>query len=213
MKTFADKLRDARNALGLKQSDVAKQLDCAPTSLTNWENGKVQPSLEVLSRICSIYGISPLSLLDREYSYNDIVEISGKPVPDRSYEEQIALNFSEPMLARLLLTEQQRLDAKRNEETAAFLQNTDLLNRFGGSLNKEQIEAVQTEYETNGSSDADILFAFHALNDNSKKAFLSMTAGMLMQDCNIQRFNEEMDKATKFTLDRLQKAITGEPQD
>ena len=210
MKTFADKLRDARNALGLKQSDVAKQLDCAPTSLTNWENGKVQPSLDVLSRICSIYGISPLSLLDREYSYSDIVEIAGKPVPDRTYEEQIALNFSEPMLARLLLTEQQRLDAKRNEETAAFLQSTDLLNRFGGSLNKEQIEAVQTEYKTNGSADADILFVFHALNENSKKAFLSMTAGMLMQDCNIQRFGDDMGKARTYTLDRLQKAITGE---
>ena len=213
MKTFADKLRDARNALGLKQSEVAKQLDCAPTSLTNWENGKVQPSLDVLSRICSIYDISPLSLLDREYSYNDIVEIAGKPVPDRTYEEQIALNFSEPMLARLLLTEQQRLDAKRNEETAAFLQNTDLLNRFGGTLSKKQIEAVQTEYKTNGSADADILFAFHALNDSSKKAFLSMTAGMLMQDCNIQRFGDDMGKARTYTLDRLQKTISGEPEE
>lgn len=87
MKTFADKLRDARNATGLEQSEVAKQLDCAPTSLTNWKNGKVQPSLDVLSRICSIYNISLLSLLDREYSYNDIVEIAGKPVPERTYEE------------------------------------------------------------------------------------------------------------------------------
>lgn len=60
------------------------------------------------------------------------------------------------------------------------------------------------------NEDADILFVFHALNENSKKAFLSMTAGMLMQDCNIQRFNEEMDKATQFTLRRLQKAIIGE---
>ena len=105
------------------------------------------------------------------------------------------------------------MDAKRNEETAAFLQNTDLLNRFGGSLSKEQIEAIQVEYEKTGSADADILFAFHALNECSKKAFLSMTAGMLMQDCNIQRFGNDMGKARAYTLDRLQKAITGELED
>lgn len=79
MKTFGDKLKDARTAKGLKQSEVAEKLDCAPTSLTNWENGKVQPSLDVLSRICEVYEISPLSLLTREYSYNDIVTISEKP--------------------------------------------------------------------------------------------------------------------------------------
>jgi len=213
MKTFADKLRDARNALGLKQSEVAQQLDCAPTSLTNWENGKVQPSLDVLSRICGIYGITPLSLLDREYSYNDIVEIAGKPVPERTYEEQIALNFSEPMLARLLLTEQQRLETKCAAETAAFLQSTDLVNRFGGSMNQEQIKTVQDEYKDNGNADADILFAFHALNESSKKAFLSMLAGMLMQNCNIRNFGENTEKATKYTLDRLQGAITGASED
>lgn len=107
------------------------------------------------------------------------------------------------MLARLLLTEQQRLETECNEETAAFLQSTDLVNRFGGSLNKEQIETIRAEYEKNGNVDADILFAFHSLNDGSKKAFLSMVAGMLMQDCNIKIFNENMDKATQFTIDRL----------
>lgn len=213
MKTFADKLRDARNALGLKQSEVAKQLDCAPTSLTNWENGKVQPSLDVLSRICSIYGISPLSLLDREYSYTDIVEIAGKSVPDRSYEEQIALNFSEPMLAQLLTTEQMRLEALRIEAKADFIKKTDMIHRFGGMMSDEQINNVQIEYKIYECVEADILFAFHALNEGSKKAFLSMTTGMLMQDCNIQNFGDDMDKATEFTLDRLRKAITGELED
>ncbi|EHL69845.1 helix-turn-helix domain-containing protein [Cloacibacillus evryensis] len=205
MKTFGDKLKDARTAKGLKQSEVAEKLDCAPTSLTNWENGKVQPSLDVLSRICEVYEISPLSLLTREYSYNDIVTISEKPVPEREYEEQIALNFSHGILSKLIAVEAQRQETARIEATATFLRQTDLLNRFGGSMNKEQIEAVKAEYESNGNADGDILFAYHALTVENKRALLSMLSGLLMQSDNVQWFNDKMDAATAFTLAALDK--------
>lgn len=205
MKTFGDKLKDARTAKGLKQSEVAEKLNCAPTSLTNWENGKVQPSLDVLSRICEVYEISPLSLLAREYSYNDIVAISEKPVPERDYEEQIALNFSHGILEKLIAVEAQRQETARIEATAAFLRQTDLLNRFGGSLNKEQIETIKEEYKSGGNADGDILFAFHALTDENKRAFLSMLSGLLMQSDNVQRFNEKMDAAAAYTLAALEK--------
>ncbi len=105
MATFGEKLKAARLNKGLKQSEVAEKLDCAPTSLTNWENDKVQPSLDVLSKLCEVYEISPLSILDRRFEYSDIVAIAKKPVPERTYEEQIALNFSEPILDRLLTRE------------------------------------------------------------------------------------------------------------
>lgn len=203
MKTIGEKLKDARMNAGLKQSDVAEKLDCAPTSLTNWEKDKVQPSLDVLSKLCEVYGIAPLSLLDREYEYSDIVAISGKPVSDRTYEEQIALNFSEPVLVRLMAVEAQRQETKRIEETAAFLQDTDLHNRFGGMLNKAEIETVKADYDANGGADADILFAFHALTADNKAAFLSMLSGMLADSDNLQAFNDKMDKAQAFTLDRL----------
>ena len=81
MKTLGEKLKEARQNKGLKQSDVAEKLGCAPTSLTNWENGKVNPSFDVLSKLCLIYEIAPLSLLNGEYGYEDIVAIAGKPVP------------------------------------------------------------------------------------------------------------------------------------
>ncbi len=205
MKTFGDKLKDARNAKAMKQSEVAEKLNCAPTSLTNWENGKVQPSLDVLSRLCEVYEISPLSLLAREYSYNDIVAIAEKAVPERTYEEQIALNFSHGILSRLLAVEAQRQETARIEATAAFLRDTDLLNRFGGSLNKAEIELIMSEYSAHGGKDGDILFAYHALTDNNKRAFLSMLSGLLMQSDNVQQFNERMETATAFTLAALDK--------
>lgn len=200
---FCENLKQARTNKNMKQADVAELLGCAPTSLTNWENGKVQPSLDVLSRICAIYEISPLSLLEKEYSFDELAAISGKPVPERSYEEQIALNFGAPTLNRLLSVEAQRKETQRIEETAAFLKNTDLLNRFGGMMNKAQIETIKAEYDENGTADNDILFAFHALTVENKRAFLSMLSGLLSDSDNVQQFNENMDKATSFTLERL----------
>ena len=200
---FCEKLKQARTNKNMKQSDVAELLGCAPTSLTNWENGKVQPSFDVLSRICSIYEVSPLSLLDKEYTFKELVVISGKPVPERSYEEQIALNFAATTLERLISVEAQQQETKRVEETAAFLQSTDLVNRFGGSMNRKQIEAVKADYDENGAADNDILFAFHALNGSSKRAFLSMLSGLLSDSDNLQQFNENMTTAAAFTLERL----------
>ena len=132
----------------------------------------------------------------------DIVAIARKPVPERTYEEQIALNFSEPILDRLLASELQRRETQRIEETAAFLREYDLLNRFGGSMNKAQIEAVRAEYDSNGA-DADVLFAFHLLTAGGKAAFLSVLSGLLSDIDNLQVFTDKMDKAQANIIERL----------
>lgn len=203
MKTLGEKLKEARLNKGLKQMDVATKLACAPTSLTNWENGKVNPSFDVLSKLCSIYEIEPLSLLDKQYEYSDIAAIAGKPVPERSYEEQLALTFSEPILARLLLTDAQRQEEERITATAKFIKEGDFVNRFGGMVNKEQIEALMGDYEQYGETDADILYAFHALKGESKAAFLSMLCGLLSDDTNLQDFKENTRQARDFTVKKF----------
>lgn len=220
MKTIGEKLREARTANGLKQSDVAAKIGCAPTSLTNWENGKVNPSLEILSKLCCVYGIEPLSLLDRLYSFDDLVEISRKQVSERAYEETIALNFSEPVLARLQTADTHRAAIEKVEQMNAFLRATSLLDRFGGSAVQKEIEAVESEYSINGRADSDILFAFHTLNPHNKAAFLSMLSGLLYSDDGLQpfadkvgilydsgdvsgSFEKKMERAKAFTLQKL----------
>lgn len=200
--TIGEKLKEARLAKGLKQSDVASKLGCAATSLTNWEKGKVNPSLEVLSSLCQIYEISALSLLSKKYRYEDLVAIADKPVPDRSYEEQVALNFSQPILSKLIAADAARRDAETNARTAAFLQNTNLLERFGGQMDKSEIDAVRNEYDAHGSADQDILFAFHSLNKEGKLAFLSMLNGMVSDTDNLQPFSR-MYVAKEYTLKKI----------
>lgn len=116
MATFGEKLKNARLKKGMKQAEVAEILNCAPTSLTNWENDKVQPSLDVLSRLCEAYEIAPLSLLDKAYSYNDVVRISKKSYSERTYEEHIALNFSVSILEKTSDKEVARLEKLRENE-------------------------------------------------------------------------------------------------
>lgn len=157
-------------------------------SLTNWENGRVNPSLDVLSKLCAIYGIEPLSLQDRVYSFADLVGISRKPVSDRSYEETIALNFSEPVLSRILTVEAARISTEKANETHAFLKDTLLLDCLGGTASQNEINAVHEEYKTNGEADSDILFAFHMLSIQNKTAFLAMLSGLVMADDCLQPF-------------------------
>ena len=52
MATFGEKLKAARLNKGLKQSEVAEKLDCAPTSLTNWENDKVRSEERRVGKEC-----------------------------------------------------------------------------------------------------------------------------------------------------------------
>lgn len=91
---FGARLKEQRIKMGLKQNDVATALGCAPTSLTNYERGVVKPPFNVLSKLCEILEVSPLELLEKKYNFNEILKALKKPVNARSYEDQVAINFS-----------------------------------------------------------------------------------------------------------------------
>lgn len=203
MENFGDRLKAARLRKGLKQSDVAAHLDCAPTSLTNWEKGNVQPSVDVLARLCEVLEVSPLELLGKQYSYEDIAAIAAKPAYMREYEEQIALNFAGDILEKLLPAEKIRQETERIEQTALFIKATNLLDRFGGSMERADIDAMKKDYDRFGAADADILFAFHALDKGSKVTFLSVLRGFLSVQRNIQPIADNMEKAVAYTDGKL----------
>lgn len=48
-------LKAARINAGLDQSDVAKELNVNITTVSSWETGKTQPSLENFKRLCELY--------------------------------------------------------------------------------------------------------------------------------------------------------------
>lgn len=131
--TFGERIKNIRIEKGLKQRDVADILNCAPTSLTNYEKGIINPPLDVLARLCEALEISALDLLEKRYTFNDILEILDKPANERSYEEQVALNFSHSILKKQKPTELRRLETER--------ENKDYISKKTG-LSFEAVEAL-----------------------------------------------------------------------
>ena len=113
---FGARLKERRLQMGLKQIDVAAALGCVPTSLTNYEKGIINPPLDVLAKLCEILEISPLELLEKKYDFNEILEVLKKPVNKRSYEDQVAINFSYSILEALTPAAIERLEKERENQ-------------------------------------------------------------------------------------------------
>ena len=60
-------LKDARLAQGLKQRDVADALGVNDNTLSGWENGRTEPDLDTLIKLCAIYKLNCADLLEQAY--------------------------------------------------------------------------------------------------------------------------------------------------
>lgn len=63
MNDFADQLRARRSALGLTQEELAQKLHVTRQAVSNWENGKTQPDLEMLALLSWALEIDVSALL------------------------------------------------------------------------------------------------------------------------------------------------------
>ena len=66
--TLIEKLRTARISKKLRQEDVAILLDVKKNTISNWENGKANPDIDTLVKLCKIYDISCASVLEEAYA-------------------------------------------------------------------------------------------------------------------------------------------------
>jgi len=55
-KTLGEKLRNRRLELGLFQKDVAEILGVCTDTVTNWENNKTEPQIELYPEIIKLLG-------------------------------------------------------------------------------------------------------------------------------------------------------------
>lgn len=62
-KEFANQLKDARQKAGMKQSDVAGKVKVASTTIANYEQGRADPQIPLLVRICYALNCSADELL------------------------------------------------------------------------------------------------------------------------------------------------------
>ncbi len=65
---FGNKLKLARETLGLTQEKVAEYLGLGPRYISDIERNKTKGSIDTLIKLCNIYNITPNDLLS-EYIY------------------------------------------------------------------------------------------------------------------------------------------------
>ncbi|MBQ7131613.1 MAG: helix-turn-helix transcriptional regulator [Oscillospiraceae bacterium] len=78
---FGERIKELRLSLGLNQVEFGKQLNVTKQSVSNWENGNIQPSIDMLVKIAKSYQVSTdylLGLDDRKTL--DITGLSSQQV-------------------------------------------------------------------------------------------------------------------------------------
>ena len=61
IKFDSTKLKPVRMQLGISQTEVAKQVGVKKQTLYSYENGKGNPSADILARLFALYGIQDLA--------------------------------------------------------------------------------------------------------------------------------------------------------
>jgi transcriptional regulator with XRE-family HTH domain len=72
---FSERIKQLRRSCGINQVEFAKKLSVTKQSVCNWENGNIQPSIDMLERIAVTFSVSTDWLLG--LSERTTVDVSG----------------------------------------------------------------------------------------------------------------------------------------
>jgi transcriptional regulator with XRE-family HTH domain len=84
--TFGERLKDLRIKRGFKQYDLSDKLEMTRESISAYENGHAQPSIEVLIKLCDIFHVSADYLLGRDITVTSGQVNDIKPILDEMLE-------------------------------------------------------------------------------------------------------------------------------
>ena len=60
---FDERIKELRNSLGINQVEFGRKLNVTKQCVSNWENGNIQPSIDMLIRIAVTFSVSADYLL------------------------------------------------------------------------------------------------------------------------------------------------------
>lgn len=60
---FYERIKELRNSLGINQVEFGRRLSVSKQCISNWENGYIQPSIDMLRRIAETFSVSTDYLL------------------------------------------------------------------------------------------------------------------------------------------------------
>ena len=63
---LGDNIRLLRSVRGISQVELGEKLNVSKQSISNWENGNIQPSIEMLMKIADFFSVSTDFLLSQK---------------------------------------------------------------------------------------------------------------------------------------------------
>lgn len=73
MSYFAKKFKELREKKELFQKDIAEELGITRTAVTEWENGRNTPTVDMLCKIADYFDVTPNYLLGYENEKTDTI--------------------------------------------------------------------------------------------------------------------------------------------
>lgn len=67
---FKDNLKKARKKAGYSQEGIAEKINTARSNISKYENGKLEPNLDTLKKLCETYEVSADELLEININKN-----------------------------------------------------------------------------------------------------------------------------------------------
>ncbi len=61
---FCNNLKCVRRNCGLTQKEVAASLDVVESCYANWEQGRTEPNIEMLRKLCAVFDVGIEELID-----------------------------------------------------------------------------------------------------------------------------------------------------
>ncbi|MBE5730649.1 MAG: helix-turn-helix transcriptional regulator [Clostridiales bacterium] len=64
---FCKNLKEARKISGLTQKQVAYELKVVESCYANWEQGRTEPSIDMLRKLCVLFSVSIDDLINGDF--------------------------------------------------------------------------------------------------------------------------------------------------
>ena len=84
---FGNRIKTLRLSYNLNQVQLAEQLSVSKQTVSNWENGYIQPSIDILIRIANFFSVSTDYLLGLDNK--SYIEVTGLTQRQLAHIQQI----------------------------------------------------------------------------------------------------------------------------
>lgn len=139
-----NRIKQLREEKDWSQNELAKKMNCAPSSIAMYEKGDRKPSMEVLIKLSEIFNCSIDYLTDRSFyrNYEEFVRID-------EYVSEYMLNNASSHISKLIATTLNYINSHKNEDVDKIIRDA-VKNMSSGDQSKLILVISHLHYRYHG---------------------------------------------------------------